>query len=357
MRSTPLRGQSYFAGNIGIGTSSPATLLHLSSGTLTVDGNTGGISVTAPSGITSTYGITAGSVNVNGQNYSWPGSQGNGVLTNNGSGSLSWAAAGAGQYILNQNSIQPGSTFYVSSGTVAGNLSVGGVLSATGTVNLGSALNAVTISSNAVLSGALVANASAGTSGQILQSQGPGTTPTWVSASNSSLLSSTNTWTAGQTYISSVTFSSMVVAGNGPGTVGQVLQTGITGAPTWVSVPGASTLLATTNTWTAGQTFISSVTFSSTVVAGNGAGTAGQVLQSGGAGAAPTWVTSSIASGSTNYIQNTSSLQNGATFYVSSGTVAGTSPLERPVRSTSSAPRSASGRQALLRPSILNRVI
>src|SRR5258707_15880338 len=69
-------------------------------------------------------------------------------------------------------------------------------------------------------------------------------------------------------YISSVTFSSMVVAGNGIGSAGQVLQTGVTGAPTWVSPASASALLSTTNTWTAAQTFISSVTISTAVSLG-----------------------------------------------------------------------------------------
>src|SRR5207245_8826083 len=63
-------------------------------------------------------------------------------------------------------------------------------------------------SSNLVVSGAVVANNSAGNSGQILSSQGPGTTPQWINpGSANTLLSSTNTWTATQMYVSSIAVS------------------------------------------------------------------------------------------------------------------------------------------------------
>lgn len=108
-------------------------------------------------------------------------------------------------------SLQTG-TMNLSSGTVIfGNfptLKSTGTATLSGTVTLGGAAKSVTVSSNAVLSGALIANGSAGTSGYVLQSQGPGTTPTWVSPASESILSSTNTWTGGQTFNSSVTFGS-----------------------------------------------------------------------------------------------------------------------------------------------------
>jgi hypothetical protein len=44
--------------------------------------------------VSTTGSISAGSVNVNGQTYTWPGSQAAGVLTNNGTGTLTWAPAG-----------------------------------------------------------------------------------------------------------------------------------------------------------------------------------------------------------------------------------------------------------------------
>src|SRR5207302_1516852 len=62
--------------------------------------------------------------------------------------------------------------------------------------------------------------------------------------------------------VNTLTLNGALTLGNGVGTVNQVLQTGIGGAPTWVSVPGASTLLSTTNTWTATQMYVSSIAVS-----------------------------------------------------------------------------------------------
>src|SRR5207302_2718394 len=73
---------------------------------------------------------------------------------------------------------------------------------------------------------------------------------------------------AGSTfYASSGTVNTLAVngaltLGNGVGSANQVLQTGIGGAPTWTTVPGASTLLSTTNTWTATQMYVSSIAVS-----------------------------------------------------------------------------------------------
>lgn len=53
-------------GKIGVGTSSPATKLHLSSGTLTIDGSGGGINVVGPSSASYFYGDGSGLINVTG---------------------------------------------------------------------------------------------------------------------------------------------------------------------------------------------------------------------------------------------------------------------------------------------------
>ncbi len=243
------------------------------------------VTVTAPLGMGVTYGISAGSMNVNGQNYSWPGSQSNGVLTNNGSGALTWAPTGAGQYILNQNTLQANSTFYVTSGTVNGPFTVGGNLVASG---------AVLISTTVVLQG------STGSSGQVFTSGGPGAAAVWSTLTGAAL-ASTQTWTGGNTYSSSSTFNGAVVVSTSiilqgtSGSNGQVLTSGGPGAvATWSTLTGAA--LASTQTWTGGNTFVSSVTFSSTVVVGNGAGTSGYLLASQGAGAAPIWIQSPATS-------------------------------------------------------------
>lgn len=63
---------------------------------------------------------------------------------------------------------------------------------------------------------------------------------------------------------------------------------------------------------------------SSGVALSGSEGTNGQVLTSGGGGAIPTWTTppsGGMTPGNTDYIQVRSTLQSGATFYVSSGTV------------------------------------
>lgn len=82
-----------------------------------------------------------------------------------------------------------------------------------------------------------------------------------------------------------------------------------------------------------GGLFVSTITVSSAIVLSGSVGTNGQVATSGGPGAPTTWTTVSgggggsatlpLPAGATNYIQVTSSLQSGSTFYVSSGTVSG----------------------------------
>src|SRR5205807_1586230 len=189
---------------------------------------------------------------------------------------------GATSYIQLTNTLQAGSTFYVSSGTV----------------------NNLNIQSTLQLAGL------AGTSGYLLASQGPGAAPQWVASPASTLLTSTNTWSATQMYVSSVTFSSAVVTGNGAGTSGYLLASqGPGAAPQWVASP-ASTLLTSTNTWSAGQTFVSCVAFSSAVVTGNGAGTSGYLLASQGPGAAPQWV----ASPASTLLTSTNTWSSGQTF-------------------------------------------
>jgi hypothetical protein len=106
------------------------------------------------------------------------------------------------------------------------------------------------------------------------------------------------------------------------GSANQVLQTNGAGILSWSAPGNASSLLSTTNTWTATQAFNSNTTLNNELDVNNGAGASGQILQSRGSALAPIWINStSFGPGNTNYVQVTSVLQSGATFFVSSGTV------------------------------------
>lgn len=106
------------------------------------------------------------------------------------------------------------------------------------------------------------------------------------------------------------------------GSSNQVLQTNGSGALSWSTPGGASALLSTTNTWTATQAFNSNITFNNEVDVSNGAGTSGYVLQSQGSASPPVWVAgTALPAGNTNYIQNSNVLQANSTFYVLTGTV------------------------------------
>lgn len=76
--------------------------------------------------------------------------------------------------------------------------------------------------------------------------------------------------------------------------------------------------------WYVPTTFGSDVLLQSDLSVNGSYGTSGQFLQTQGVGSPAVWATvSGMTPNSTFYIQNTNSLQSGATFYVSSGTVNG----------------------------------
>src|SRR5207302_288443 len=144
------------------------------------------IAVSAPGGIGVTYGVVAGSFTGNGSGIT--NLTGSNIVTGIPSAVLPSTVA-----YLNANQTWTAPQTYGSSITV------------NNAASLGAANQAVTISTNLVVSGAAVVNNSAGNSGQILSSQGPGTTPQWINpGSANTLLSSTNTWTATQMYVSSI---------------------------------------------------------------------------------------------------------------------------------------------------------
>lgn len=78
----------YSNGFVGIGTNSPSTKLHMSSGTLTIDGTGNTLDVTGGT-------VKAASTTLNGVAYAWPSAHGtNQFLKDDGSGNLSWGSSG-----------------------------------------------------------------------------------------------------------------------------------------------------------------------------------------------------------------------------------------------------------------------
>lgn len=126
--------------------------------------------------------------------------------------------------LLSMSTLQAGSTFYVSSGTVSGSFNL------LGTVN---------ISTTIALSG------SYGTNGQALTTNGSSSLPTWSSVPS---LSSTQTWTGAQTFSSTITVVSII--GTGTPTISTGTGAGTIGSPT-ASISGK-------NMW--GQVTVNSAT-------------------------------------------------------------------------------------------------
>lgn len=95
-----------------------------------------------------------------------------------------------------------------------------------------------------------------------------------ITATSSATFNNSIAVASATTLSGNVIFSSTVVLGNGSGTNGQVETSGGPGTvPTWTTVGGGGASLSSTNTWTAQQTFnqssifVSSVTISTTVFA------------------------------------------------------------------------------------------
>src|SRR5258708_17606066 len=136
-------------------------------------------------GLNVTYGITAGTITANGS-----------ALTN---------LTGANIVTGIPSSVLPSTVAYTNATQT---WTAGQTFGASGssiTVVSGSSLT---------LNGILMASGSAGSSGNVLQSNGNGAVPTWVTpASASALLSTNNLWTAPQTFGSSITVTAPLGAG------------------------------------------------------------------------------------------------------------------------------------------------
>ena len=289
------------------------------------------------------------------------------------------SAGGATNYIQNTNALQAGSTFYVSSGTVATNLTVGnnvaigGVASGNGSgltnltaasINagtLGSSVIASSIAVNAVYPAAVNLAAygniqGIGTQTQALnmgthQINGLSNPTSGTDAANkqyvdglsgvggsTNYIQNSNILQAGSTfYVSSGTVATNLTVGNNLAVGGIATGNGsgltnLTAANINAGTLGASVVASSIAVNAVYPAAVSLTTYSNI----QGIGTQAQALNMGthqinglsnptsGTDAANKQYVDGLsgAGGSTNYIQNTGTLQAGSTFYVSSGTVA-----------------------------------
>ena len=154
--------------------------------------------------------------------------------------------------------------------------------------------------SGALAVNSVIANGSAGSSSQILASNGSGTY--WVAAGASGLnavnVNATYAWTNAHTFSNTVkitgglTVNSSFTANGSLGTAGQVLVSAAAGNTYWATVSSLSSVVDQTATysWTNAHTFSNTVkitgglTVNSSFTANGSLGTAGQVLLSAGSG-------------------------------------------------------------------------
>lgn len=214
--------------------------------------------------------------------------------------SLSTGTAGASNFIFNQNTLQSGSTFYTSSGTVNGQLT----FSTFKSVNTNLAFDGTTLSNNGS-SGNLLSLTNGGT-GVFTVGNGGLTTIGNTGGSTAELdlvgkyyweLRSESNAGSGLFHLQFGNTPIMTIGPSGGNTTFQNFQ------PSYVSLTskGASGQTANLQEWQNS----SSVVLSSVDAVGNGY--------------FPNLLSTTTASNS--YIKNTDSLQSGATFYVSKGTV------------------------------------
>jgi hypothetical protein len=137
-------------GNVGIGDTTPdaANGLEIKSGTT---GSNFVLAVTSQSDILGMmFGIRAdGNMVVNSTTYTWPGSNASGALTNNGSGTLSWSAAGGsadnlGNHVATTSLNMAGFAVYSASGvTLVG--AGDGVINSTNSIQIQTGVAAATV--------------------------------------------------------------------------------------------------------------------------------------------------------------------------------------------------------------------
>lgn len=150
----------------------------------------------------------------------------------------------------------------------------------------------ITTNANLYISSGIIMNGSLGTSGQFLASSGTTAAPTWTTLAPSAAS------------IQAGTLGASVIASSLSATSGSITPgTNVTTSGSWpnitvnAAISGGGAALGSTQTWSGGNTYLSSSTYkgavllSTTVYLNGSVGTNGQVMTSGGPGAIPTWTT------------------------------------------------------------------
>jgi hypothetical protein len=272
-----------------------------------------------------------------------------GTLNNNASVELSTQA------VQIQSSLQTGATVFITSGTVASYLA-DQALTNGGCVQAGPNGQFTTPTSNACGTGSGGGAASTTTAYGLLYTSSSSVTQTLISTTPVVLNAFQNTGASYQTVLSTTASSIIVSTGGvfyvwanilstGTGTYNQYFSIGINGSPTAytcqdtpsarcvltsiVSLSAGSTVQIYTNTSLVGQATctITDAQFGLTTITGpTGPQGLSNFISAGyaiSAVANGSTTTVSLLGNSTNYIQNSSSLQSNTTFYVSSAAVKG----------------------------------
>ena len=268
----------------------------------------------------------------------WVGGTINGSIVGSSTTATNLAGGTAAQLAFQ---VSPGKTSFAGPGTAgqilvsAGSTSTGPVFTNTSTIRVGFATNATTLENGTAQSIhyqsaiGVTAFLAAGTSGQVLQTNGTGSAPTWVNQSSVISGNATTATNLAGGNASQLAFQTApgVTSFVSSGTAGQIL----------VSAGSTSTGPVFTNTSTIRVGFATNATtlengtaqsihYQSAigVTAFLAAGTSGQVLQTNGTGSAPTWVNqSSVISGNATTATNLAGgTANAIPYQSSAGTTA-----------------------------------
>jgi hypothetical protein len=297
----------YFAGNVGIGTSSPAATLDVRGQALgTTAGNTSNLaSFHLASGNDSKL-VLLGVRNVDGTDWSTATTRLQAVTDatnqayidfnpNSGTYGIAFGTGGSGTPVERLR-IASNGNIGIGNTTPANKLAINGTTYLAGNLILG----------NSSITVGLQANGSYGTAGQVLATNGTATY--WISPNSSWVdVTAQYTWTNTQTFTNTITFNSTI-----NGTANNALYLGGVIAASYVQNTDSRTLSGnlvftgsnitfqgTKLNVSSNAIFTGNVTFSQTVFANGSAGAGGQVLTSNGSGVF--WGDPSSGAGSTPY--------------------------------------------------------